>query len=135
MLFICIFHPPYIINRACQKEDRGPMAEEYCQYKNLKAKLRLLEALLSKQQDSTKTSWVTHSGTFFSNLTGLDHFWNKSGREAGGSGLVSCHAHYVDALYVKEKVMEIGDNLKCGVTAVPRRHPLLFMTHLIINLM
>uniref|UniRef100_A0A671YZW3 FAM13A-like domain-containing protein n=1 Tax=Sparus aurata TaxID=8175 RepID=A0A671YZW3_SPAAU len=42
--------------RACQKEDRGPMAEEYCQYKNLKAKLRLLEALLSKQQDSTKSS-------------------------------------------------------------------------------
>ncbi|KAF7662240.1 hypothetical protein LDENG_00241310 [Lucifuga dentata] len=42
--------------RACQKEDRGPMAEEYCQYKNLRAKLRLLEALLSKQQDSTKTS-------------------------------------------------------------------------------
>ncbi|KAM9345132.1 protein FAM13A-like [Symphorus nematophorus] len=42
--------------RVCQKEDRGPMAEEYCQYKNLKAKLRLLEALLSKQQDSTKTS-------------------------------------------------------------------------------
>ncbi|KAM8859988.1 protein FAM13A-like isoform 2-T2 [Spinachia spinachia] len=41
--------------RACQKEDRGPMAEEYCQYKNLKAKRRLLEALLSKQ-DSTKTS-------------------------------------------------------------------------------
>ncbi|XP_074502338.1 protein FAM13A-like isoform X1 [Sebastes fasciatus] len=42
--------------RVCQKEDRGPMAEEYCQYKNLKAKLRLLEALLSKQQHSTKTS-------------------------------------------------------------------------------
>ncbi|XP_062257591.1 protein FAM13B-like isoform X1 [Platichthys flesus] len=42
--------------RACQKEDRGQMAEEYCQYKNLKAKLRLLEALLSKQQDSAKTS-------------------------------------------------------------------------------
>uniref|UniRef100_UPI0037E869DF protein FAM13C-like n=1 Tax=Semicossyphus pulcher TaxID=241346 RepID=UPI0037E869DF len=42
--------------RLCQKEDRGPVAEEYCQYKNLKAKLRLLEALLSKQQDSTKTS-------------------------------------------------------------------------------
>ncbi|KAM4591300.1 protein FAM13A-like isoform 2-T2 [Odontesthes bonariensis] len=42
--------------RTCQKEDRGPMAEEYCQYKNLKAKLRLLEVLLSKQQDSTKTS-------------------------------------------------------------------------------
>ncbi|XP_023273872.1 protein FAM13A-like isoform X3 [Seriola lalandi dorsalis] len=42
--------------RACQKEDRGPMAEEYCQYKTLKAKVRLLEALLSKQQDSTKTS-------------------------------------------------------------------------------
>ncbi|XP_029031638.1 protein FAM13A-like isoform X2 [Betta splendens] len=42
--------------RACEKEDRGPMAEEYCQYKNLKAKLRLLEALLSKQQNSTKSS-------------------------------------------------------------------------------
>ncbi|XP_028324371.1 protein FAM13A-like isoform X2 [Gouania willdenowi] len=42
--------------RVCQKEDRGPMAEEYCQYKNLKAKLRLVEALLCKQQDSTKTS-------------------------------------------------------------------------------
>ncbi|TNN70588.1 Protein FAM13A [Liparis tanakae] len=41
--------------RACQKEERGPMAEEYRQYKNLKAKLRLLEALLSKR-DSTKTS-------------------------------------------------------------------------------
>lgn len=32
------------------------MAEEYCQYKKLKAKLRLLEALLSKQQASTRTS-------------------------------------------------------------------------------
>ncbi|XP_063731213.1 protein FAM13A-like [Eleginops maclovinus] len=41
--------------RFCQKEDRGPMAEEYCQYKNLKAKLRLMEALLSKR-DSTKSS-------------------------------------------------------------------------------
>ncbi|CAL1577666.1 unnamed protein product [Knipowitschia caucasica] len=39
--------------RACQKEDRGPMAEEYRQYKNLKAKLRLLEALLAKRQSST----------------------------------------------------------------------------------
>ncbi|XP_075993319.1 protein FAM13A-like [Genypterus blacodes] len=37
--------------RVCQKEDRGPMAEEHSQYKSLKAKLRLLEALLSKQQD------------------------------------------------------------------------------------
>lgn len=42
--------------RVCQKEDRGPMAEEYCQYKNLKTKLRLLEALLGKQQDSTSGS-------------------------------------------------------------------------------
>lgn len=43
-------------SRVCQKEDRGPMAEEYCQYKKLKAKLRLLDALLSKQQDSTCSS-------------------------------------------------------------------------------
>lgn len=42
--------------RACQKEDRGLMAEEYCRYKNLKAKLRLLEALLSKPKDSTNYS-------------------------------------------------------------------------------
>lgn len=37
------------------------MAEEYRQYKNLKAKRRLLEALLSKR-DSTKTSWVDSVG-------------------------------------------------------------------------
>ncbi|XP_052354609.1 protein FAM13B-like isoform X2 [Oncorhynchus keta] len=40
--------------RAAQKEDHGPMAEEYCEYKNLKAKLRLLEVLLSKR-DTPKT--------------------------------------------------------------------------------
>jgi len=51
----------FIVNRACQKEERGPMAEEYRQYKNLKAKRRLLEALLSKR-DSTKTSWVDSVG-------------------------------------------------------------------------
>ncbi|XP_020337516.2 protein FAM13A isoform X2 [Oncorhynchus kisutch] len=40
--------------RAAQKEDHGPMAEEYCEYKNLKAKLRLLDVLLSKR-DTPKT--------------------------------------------------------------------------------
>lgn len=39
------------------------MAQQYCQYKNLKAKLRLLDALLSKQQDVTCSSWVSHTGT------------------------------------------------------------------------
>ncbi|XP_053269670.1 protein FAM13A [Pleuronectes platessa] len=39
--------------RICQKEDRSPMREEYQEYKQLKAKLRLLEVLLSKQ-DVTK---------------------------------------------------------------------------------
>ncbi|XP_035002290.2 protein FAM13A isoform X2 [Hippoglossus stenolepis] len=39
--------------RICQKEDRSPMKEEYQEYKQLKAKLRLLEVLLSKQ-DVTK---------------------------------------------------------------------------------
>ncbi|XP_075996625.1 protein FAM13C, partial [Genypterus blacodes] len=34
--------------RTCQKEDRSPMKEEYQEYKHLKAKLRLLEVLLSK---------------------------------------------------------------------------------------
>ncbi|XP_067101318.1 protein FAM13C [Osmerus mordax] len=41
--------------RTAQKEDRTPMAEEYHEYKNLKAKLRLLEVLLSKQETTTKT--------------------------------------------------------------------------------
>ncbi|XP_013878788.1 protein FAM13C [Austrofundulus limnaeus] len=40
--------------RICQKEDRSPMKDEYQEYKQLKAKLRLLEVLLSKQ-DATKT--------------------------------------------------------------------------------
>uniref|UniRef100_A0A8C5MDM2 Family with sequence similarity 13 member C n=1 Tax=Leptobrachium leishanense TaxID=445787 RepID=A0A8C5MDM2_9ANUR len=38
--------------RSVQKEDRIPMAEEYCEYKQLKAKLRLLEVLISKQEVS-----------------------------------------------------------------------------------
>ena len=41
--------------RTLQKEDRTPMAEEYHDYKNLKAKLRLLEVLLSKQETTSKT--------------------------------------------------------------------------------
>lgn len=36
--------------RICQKEDRSPMKDEYQEYKQLKAKLRLLEVLLSKQE-------------------------------------------------------------------------------------
>ncbi|KAG8552455.1 hypothetical protein GDO81_004540 [Engystomops pustulosus] len=40
--------------RSAQKEDRIPMAEEYCEYKQIKAKLRLLEVLISKQ-DVSKT--------------------------------------------------------------------------------
>ncbi|XP_064184104.1 protein FAM13B isoform X3 [Anguilla rostrata] len=40
--------------RNAQKEDRAPMAEEYKEYKRIKAKLRLLEVLISKQ-DSSKS--------------------------------------------------------------------------------
>ncbi|XP_008839664.1 protein FAM13C isoform X1 [Nannospalax galili] len=40
--------------RSPQKEDRMPMADEYCEYKHVKAKLRLLEVLISKQ-DVAKT--------------------------------------------------------------------------------
>uniref|UniRef100_A0AAV2LD00 FAM13A-like domain-containing protein n=1 Tax=Knipowitschia caucasica TaxID=637954 RepID=A0AAV2LD00_KNICA len=36
--------------RICQKEDRSPIKDEYQEYKQLKAKLRLLEVLLSKQE-------------------------------------------------------------------------------------
>ncbi|KAG5262453.1 hypothetical protein AALO_G00275300 [Alosa alosa] len=42
------------MGRTPQKEDRIPLAEEYQEYKTLKAKLRLLEVLLSKQE-TTKT--------------------------------------------------------------------------------
>ncbi|XP_063773228.1 protein FAM13A isoform X2 [Pseudophryne corroboree] len=38
--------------RTVQKEDRGPMAEEYSDYKHIKAKLRLLEVLISKRGSS-----------------------------------------------------------------------------------
>ncbi|XP_027250908.1 protein FAM13C isoform X2 [Cricetulus griseus] len=40
--------------RSPQKEDRMPMADEYYEYKHIKAKLRLLEVLISKQ-DVAKT--------------------------------------------------------------------------------
>ncbi|XP_078247076.1 protein FAM13C isoform X1 [Pogona vitticeps] len=40
--------------RTPQKEDRIPMSEEYLEYKHIKAKLRLLEVLISKQ-DVSKT--------------------------------------------------------------------------------
>ncbi|XP_006147124.1 protein FAM13C isoform X2 [Tupaia chinensis] len=40
--------------RSPQKEDRIPMADEYYEYKHIKAKLRLLEVLISKQ-DVAKT--------------------------------------------------------------------------------
>ncbi|KAG8593212.1 hypothetical protein GDO81_000766 [Engystomops pustulosus] len=38
--------------RNVQKEDRSPMAEEYIEYKHMKAKLRLLEVLISKRGTS-----------------------------------------------------------------------------------
>ncbi|XP_065122671.1 protein FAM13B isoform X4 [Paramisgurnus dabryanus] len=40
--------------RTVQKEDRTPMMDEYKEYKRIKAKLRLLEVLISKQ-DSSKS--------------------------------------------------------------------------------
>ncbi|KAM6116449.1 protein FAM13B [Pterocles gutturalis] len=40
--------------RNVQKEDRAPMLDEYREYKKIKAKLRLLEVLISKQ-DSSKS--------------------------------------------------------------------------------
>ncbi|XP_005401501.1 PREDICTED: protein FAM13A isoform X3 [Chinchilla lanigera] len=40
--------------RNTQKEDRIPVTEEYSEYKHIKAKLRLLEALISKRDAGTK---------------------------------------------------------------------------------
>ncbi|XP_059028888.1 protein FAM13A isoform X2 [Mustela lutreola] len=41
--------------RNVQKEDRIPMAEEYSEYKHIKAKLRLLEVLISKRDTDSKS--------------------------------------------------------------------------------
>ncbi|XP_053462053.1 protein FAM13A isoform X2 [Nycticebus coucang] len=41
--------------RNVQKEDRAPMAEEYSEYKHIKAKLRLLEVLISKRDTDSKS--------------------------------------------------------------------------------
>nr|XP_019596668.1 PREDICTED: protein FAM13A isoform X1 [Rhinolophus sinicus] len=41
--------------RNVQKEDRTPMAEEYNEYKHIKAKLRLLEVLISKRDTDSKS--------------------------------------------------------------------------------
>lgn len=50
-------YPPHQLwscsHRNVQKEDRSPLAAEYSEYKHVKAKLRLLEVLISKR-DSTK---------------------------------------------------------------------------------
>lgn len=45
-----MFPPLSNHTRTAQKDDRIPMTEEYQEYKSLKAKLRLLEVLLSKQE-------------------------------------------------------------------------------------
>nr|XP_020030209.1 protein FAM13A isoform X4 [Castor canadensis] len=41
--------------RSVQKEDRTPVAEEYSDYKHIKAKLRLLEVLISKRDTDSKS--------------------------------------------------------------------------------
>ncbi|KAM7320094.1 hypothetical protein ACRRTK_020537 [Alexandromys fortis] len=48
------FKSDFIFRRNAQKEDRVPVLEEYKEYKKIKAKLRLLEVLISKQ-DSSKS--------------------------------------------------------------------------------
>uniref|UniRef100_A0A8D0WRM8 FAM13A-like domain-containing protein n=1 Tax=Sus scrofa TaxID=9823 RepID=A0A8D0WRM8_PIG len=46
---------PFVSLRNVQKEDRTPMAEEYNEYKHIKAKLRLLEVLISKRDTDSKS--------------------------------------------------------------------------------
>lgn len=41
--------------RKVQKEDRGPMEEEYNEYKRVKKQLKLLDALMEKHQSQTNT--------------------------------------------------------------------------------
>lgn len=47
----------FVYSRNVQKEDRAPMIEEYREYKRIKARVRLLEVLVSKQ-DSAKFKLV-----------------------------------------------------------------------------
>ena len=95
------------------------MDEEYGQYKNVKVKLRLLEALLSKQQHSTQASWVTHSGTFILKralFIYLFFSYNEikiKKRQLRNKvenytyiyrhGFISCHAHYISTLNDNDK--------------------------------
>ncbi|MGH0118573.1 UNVERIFIED_CONTAM: hypothetical protein FKN15_050082 [Acipenser sinensis] len=44
------------MGRTAQKEDRIPMAEEYCEFKLIKAKLKLLEVLVSKRGAAQTTT-------------------------------------------------------------------------------
>ncbi|TKC39080.1 hypothetical protein EI555_002840 [Monodon monoceros] len=46
---------PFVSVRNVQKEDRTSMAEEYNEYKHIKAKLRLLEVLISKRDTDSKS--------------------------------------------------------------------------------
>lgn len=55
MLYLS-YHSLSCSHRNVQKEDRSPLAAEYSEYKHVKAKLRLLEVLISKR-DSTKFIW------------------------------------------------------------------------------
>lgn len=48
---------PFVSVRNVQKEDRTSMAEEYNEYKHIKAKLRLLEVLISKRDTDSKSVW------------------------------------------------------------------------------
>lgn len=54
LMHLYIYNFFFFFCRSPQKEDRIPMADEYYEYKHIKAKLRLLEVLISKQ-DVAKT--------------------------------------------------------------------------------
>lgn len=60
-------------HRNVQKEDRSPLAVEYSEYKHVKAKLRLLEVLISKR-DSTKFIWEQIKRTLEGLLLGLHRY-------------------------------------------------------------
>lgn len=82
-------------HRNVQKEDRSPLAAEYNEYKHIKAKLRLLEVLISKR-DSTKFIWgYSRQTVVVFSLMNISASWSEWERE--NLTVAICAAHATDS--------------------------------------
>lgn len=79
-------------HRNVQKEDRSPLAAEYNEYKHIKAKLRLLEVLISKR-DSTKFIWgYSRQTVVVFSLMNISASWSEWEREKLTVAICAAHA-------------------------------------------